>query len=241
MNPTQAQYVEEVQRTKAALAVNLISRPFDMIVLANGYQYETEYSLGPAWKKSDGNAKTWWANYGFEAVMPARNADDSWATDPNTDSVEGLQWTTRELQDFYKLYRSHFPVVPKFVLKTFSADEAGRVQFGDGPAMDFPVAKITRNDPTANFRSNFPPDIAFRVKDGVLEWFKISEYKAAYPLTVTATLAPPVEVPDAVVLMSVSMVLSNSEMTPAEKVARLKQIFGVGSAAKYEIPYSQIL
>jgi hypothetical protein len=37
------------------------------------------------------------------------------------------------------------------------------------------------------------------------------------------------------------MVLGNSALTQAAKVAQLKQMFGVGSAAKYEIPYSQVL
>jgi hypothetical protein len=240
MNPTKAELEEQIVQTKEALSVKLISYPFELVVLANHYEWERDYGM-PAYKRSDGNVKTWFGEQSLEAVMPARNADDSWATEPNVDSVEGLQWTTRELSDFYKLYRSHFPVIPRFVLKTFAAEEVGRCQFGDGPAVDFPLARITRNDPTAHFRSTFPQNIAFRVKDGRLEWFKISEYKAAYPLTVTATLAPPVEVPDAVLLMSVSMVLGNSALTQAAKVAQLKQMFGVGSAAKYEIPYSQVL
>lgn len=227
MSATWYDYQEQIRRTKAALEVKLIAEnAFDMVVLANGFQYETEYNLGPAWKKNDGNAKTWWAPYAFEACMPGRNPDDSFATVQNTDSDEGLQWTSRELQEFYKLYHSHFPVIPKFVLRQFSMEEAGRAQFGDGPAMDFPLAKVMRNDPTQTLKTTFPRDIAFRVKDGALEWCRISEYKAAYPLTVTATIPSANRPPASMIVMSASMILANPETTAEQKVEALRRILG---------------
>lgn len=226
-NPTTEYLQIQMAQKKAAVAARLISsRPDDGVVIANHYEWDVDYGM-PSAKKSDGNVKTWSFPYAFEAVMVARNADGSWATEPNhSRSVEGFQWVSRELGDFYDLYRSHFPQVPKFVTTMFSKEEAERFQFGFGPAVDFPLAQILRNDPLVNFKPTFPPDIAFRVKDGKLEWFKISEYKAVYPLTVTATLAPPSAAPDNVVLMGVSMIMSGSG-TPAEKVRMLKNMFGV--------------
>jgi hypothetical protein len=225
MNPSTADLQEQVRRTKAALAVKLISENWqDGIVLANGYQYETEWNYGPARPfVSDGRVKTWWFNSPIEAVMPGRNPDDSFAVVPNTDSEPGLQWTTRELQDFYKLYRTHFPMLPKFVLQSFPAEEAGRAQFGNGPALDFPMGKILRNDPTANFRSTFPPGIGFRVNaDGVLEWFKLSEYQKEYPPTGNGV--PPLNENPGDLLGQASAILF-SPGSQADKVAALRKLF----------------
>lgn len=222
-----AAYDAETQRVKAALGANLIrGNPFEMIVLANAEQYIKEGGPGNPWKVNDGRCKTWFTPYPFEAVYVARNADKSWATVPYTESDPGLQWTTRELQEFFSLYRSHFPQIPKFVTVDVSADEAGRLQFGDGPCADFPLAKLTRNaDTTANFRSSFPPGVGVVVRDGELVWFKLDEYRKAFPLTVTGRIPPPVATPDLMLLMFVKQITSNLGLTPAQQVVELRKLF----------------
>ena len=222
-----AAYDAETQRVKAALGVKLIAENWqDLIVLANAEQYIKEGGPGNPWKVNDGRCKTWFSPYPAEFVFVARNADKTWATVPNTDSDPGLQWTTRELQDFYKLYRSHFPQIPKFITINVPADEAGRLQFGDGPCADFPLAKVVRNaDTTANFRSTFPPGVGVAVRDGQLVWFRLEEYRKAFPLTITGTIPPPVAIPDTILLMYVSQIMGNGGNTPAQKVLELRKLF----------------
>lgn len=229
MVQTLEQYEQEISRVKSALSVKLISEnAFDLIVLASGYEYERHHNMGRPWPfVSNGNAKTWWnGGYAFEAVMPGRNPDNSWATEENTESVEGLQWTTRELMDFYKAYRSHFPRVPRFATQKFDAVEAGRCQFGDGPAVDFPLAKISRNaDTTANFRTTLPPGIGFKIENDQLLWFKLADYRAAFPITTAATVPPPVARPSGVVLMTIGMIYNNPNLSVDDKLAQIKAQF----------------
>lgn len=222
-----AAYDAETQRVRAALGVKLIAENWqDLIVLANAEQYIKEGGPGNPWKVNDGRCKTWFSPYPAEFVFVQRNADKSWATVPYTESDPGLQWTTRELQDFYSLYRSHFPQIPKFVTVNVPAEEAGRLQFGDGACADFPLAKITRNaDTTANFRSTFPPGIGVVVKDGELYWFRLDEYRKAFPLTVTGRIPPPVSTPDTMVLMFVAQITGNGGLSPAQKVEQLRKLF----------------
>lgn len=224
---TTAAYDAETQRLKAALGVKLIAENWqDLIVLANAEQYIKEGGPGNPWKVNDGRCKTWFSPYPAEFVFVARNADKSWATVPYTESDAGLQLTTRELQDFHRLYAKHFPQIPKFVTVNVPADEAGRLQFGDGPCADFPLAKIVRNaDTTANFRSTFPPGVGVTVRDGELVWFKLDEYRKAFPLTITGTIPPPASIPDTMLLMFVSQVMGNGGLSPAQKVVELRKLF----------------
>jgi hypothetical protein len=224
---TTAAYDAETQRVKSALGAKLISEnAFDLIVLANAEQYIKEGGPGNPWKVNDGRCKTWFSPYAAEFVFVARNADKTWATVPNTDSDPGLQWTTRELQDFFKTYRSHFPQIPKFITINVPIEDAFRLQFGDGPCADFPLAKISRNaDTTANFRSTFPPGVGVAVRDAELVWFKLDDYRKAFPINTTTNVPPPVAIPDTQLLFYVSQITRNGGLTPAQMVLELRKLF----------------
>jgi hypothetical protein len=225
-----AQYETEIAQKDKALELRLITQPNSGLeVFANDYEYQVRfaggYNANVSYKKSDGNAKTYWCDKGFEGVFPATNPDGSWATEKNQNTIESTQWMTREAYDFYRAYETHFPVVPKFVLNKVSDEEAQRFQWGDGPSAPFPVAQILRNDPTVNFKSTFPKDVAFRIApDGSLEFFKISEYRAAFPITQPPLVVPGANtMPDSVFLMTVSMIMSAPE-TQAAKVLKIKNL-----------------
>lgn len=230
MSPTVAFLDEEISNVRAALSVNLIrENKFEMIVMANNREYETVYNYGPAMPfRSDGNVKTWWnSGVGFESVMPAQTEDGSYLTDQNADSVEGLQWISPELQKFYKEYFKHFARVPKLILKKFSDEEAGRSQFGNGPTVGFPLAKILRNDPVSNLKSTFPPGIGLKINedDGELYWFKLAEYRAAFPIETLISIPPAVEVPAGKTLLTIEMIMGNPATTAESKVAAIKALF----------------
>jgi hypothetical protein len=222
---SQAERDSETQQVKAMMGAKLIvSSPFELVVLANESHAAQDYGFSPVSKP--GAVKTWWGDSAFEGVFVARNADGSWATEPINDSLEGFQWLTRELSDFYKAYRSHFPKVPKFVTRGIPTDEVQRAQFGPGPAADFPLAKILRDDPTVNFKSTFPQNVGLVVKDGELKWFKLSDYRAAFPINTTLNVPPPVAQPPLMVMGMVSMIFTNPELSAAQKVEAVKAAVG---------------
>jgi hypothetical protein len=227
--PTAAELDEEIKLIKAALDARLISLPFELTVFAN--QKHFLESLGMLWSPgqdgswvvSNGKAKTWTSYEGFEGVFVEKDSNGNWVTEPVANTVEGLQWTSIELYNFYRKYASHFPQVPKFVTKVIAKDEAERLQFGNGQALDFPLCKLLRNDPVVNFKSTLPRDIAFQVRNGELEWFKISDYEKAFPVSNVQVVPNPNENPK-VVLIAIDMFLK-SPMSDAEKVKKIKEIF----------------
>jgi len=227
--PTEEFLKNEVKQTQDALSVRLISEnDYDMIVLANGYQYERVFNYGPAVPfSSDGRVKTWWnGGQAFEGVFVARNPDGSWACELNQETIPGMQWATRELYDFYRLRNRDFPCVPKLVTRIIDANEAGRAQFGNGPAADFPLAKILRNDPTANFRSTFPRNVGLRINAlGGLDWFRLDAYDRAYPVTTTTTIGSPSERSPGVIMATLGMLFNNPNLSAAEKFAQIKALF----------------
>jgi hypothetical protein len=224
-NPSNAYLDAETAQVEKALEARIITSPFELIVVANGRHLEKMNAGTGQPFLNNGNVKTWFGDGELEAVHVGRKPDNAWDTEPNQNTIDGTQWTTRELYDFYRQYESHFPMVPRFVLKTYSATEVARCQFGHGPAVDFPLARIQRIDSSANFRSSFPKDIGFRVNDstGNLEWFRLSLYRAKYAASSPSTVVPPlVAKPAGAVLLAIQMILANPETSPEEKVARIK-------------------
>lgn len=211
----------EIKNVEGARRAGLIANNFELIVLANFDHYQRIGGMGIGYHANDGRVKTWYGSFGFQGVFAARAADLSYVTDPYSDSMRGLEATNRELMDFYKSYGpAHFPRIPRFVVTDVPFSEANRLQFGYGPGADFPVTKIE-----ASGQSNFPKDIAFVVKeDGQLYWFRISEYKTAFPITVTASIPSPVQVAPEITLLGVSMTLANPVMTPTQKVEEIRRI-----------------
>jgi hypothetical protein len=213
---------------KAMLAAGLIkSSAFDGDVVANDLGWLLDYGM-KAKLESNGRAKTWIFDRAFEAIQVGHNGDGTWATDANThDSIEGFQNIPRDVSDFYKKFRTYFHAVPRFVLQQYSEEEAGRLQFGDGPAVDFPLGKMLRNDPLVNFKPAMPQGIAYEImSDGELYWFKIAEWIAAIPAAPSqpqpgAPAQPPLS--DMLVLSSVSQILGGSD-SMAEKVQQLKAV-----------------
>ena len=220
-----AEQVEDIKNIEDTLAMGLIRwTAFEpMYVFANSLHYAKTFHFGEPVKVNDGKVKTWYTTADFTGVFVEQGANGAWVVEPNVDSVYGLQFATRELRDFYNTYRSHFPFIPKFVVKNIPFEEASRMQFGDGPGEAFPIAKVLNFN---EFKTQFPPDIAFRVKDGNLEWFKISEYKKEFPVNITVTLTPVVQIPNEVILMTVQMILMDENKSIPAKVLALKDLFG---------------
>jgi hypothetical protein len=218
----------EIDQLRAAFAVSLIkSHAFDGEAIANDLDWLENYGM-PAKLVSDGRVKTWIFPQSFEAVQVSHTDNGQWATEPNThDSIEGFQWLPRDVSDFYKQYRQHFPQVPKFITQGFSQAEAERLQFGNGPGIDFPLGKILRNDPLVNFKTTMPQGIAYVVQGGELAWFKTAEYRAAYPLPLSAPTQPTgPTLPDSTIVAGVRMIITDSSTTDTEKVQSFKQIVG---------------
>jgi hypothetical protein len=224
-NRSREQKLAEVDQLKAAFAVGLIkTNDFDGEAIANDVDWNVNYGM-PAAMRNDGRVKTWIYPQAFEAIQVGRDSAGNWSKVANTsDSLSTFEKVPRDVSDFYKLYRSHFQFIPEFVTVQYSKEEAERMQFGDGPAIDFPLGKMLRNDELVNFKPGLPQGIAYDfAPDGNLRWFKIAEYKAAHPFQVTGTIPPVNAVSDAVIVAGISMVVSSS-LSPAEKVKQFKEI-----------------
>lgn len=222
-------YDAEIADLKAALDARLISEsPFDIIALANAKHWRLAGSVGIPPSANDGKVKTWFYWSPFEAVVVARNPDGSWAEEAWGESLPGMELVTRELRDFYSAYnasaRPHFPTVPKFVRISVSAEEAGRINFGDGPGSDFPVAKITRQANQSSVLSNFPKDVAFALKDGKLVWFSIEDYKKNFPITVNANIPSPVAIPEGLLFMQLRSFTCPADATPSVAIPNARRL-----------------
>lgn len=213
VTPTVENLQEQISQLEAVEKLGVITGVSNrqVVALANGTHYLQKGGMGVPWNQP-GKVKTWFSPFEFIGVFVDRDPAGNWAVVKNEDSVEGLQWTSRPLMDFYKLYRSHFPYVPKFVKNFVSAEEAGRLQFGDGPAADFPVSMVNLSDG----RPQLNPDAAFRVKDGELEVFSIQEYTKEFPLVVI-TAVTPANLNPMMELMKISAVLQNGNMSAEQK------------------------
>ena len=225
-NPTPAQQQEEIDRVNAMINAGLIKEnAFDGItVVANALQWRKRYGFVASIEP--GKGKTWWTPNAIEAIVPAYNADGSWATVPNdNDSIPSFALYGREQSDFYKRYRTHFSEIPVLVSKVYSAEEANTYRFSDGPTEDFPLARIVRRDGGQSVNYHLPAGIALKyMEDGNLAHFRMEEYRLAYPLGNNITVAPPPDIPDAIILAGVDMILRGS--APAkDKVAKLKEMF----------------
>lgn len=227
LNPTTAQSIAEKLRVDAMLKAGLIreNASSGMVVVANAYSWERDFNQ-IANRVNDGNAKMWWARDAIEVVTIAHNPDGTFRTVENTGgSLPQYELLGRELSDFYKKYRRQLPLIPDFVLKSYTAEESQRRQFGEGPAEPLPLARYVRRDGGLTRDTFMPQTIAYKVMDdGSISWFSRREYEDAYPVDRDIQVAPPI-VEDAMIIAGVEDILA-LRISDKEKVSQLVAMFG---------------
>jgi len=173
--------------------------------------------------------------YNGRAVMivrPSRSkSNGGWGVAKNLESATlGADLISRDWQDFIRDYATQAFVeteglVPAFERVHYSAEQAGAMKFGNGPSADLPLSTFT-----VEGRPTHPPDIGYRViiRDGfdVLQAFKISEYRKAFPLQISTGL-PPVNVVPAIVLRSRALsALNDPALTIEQQLDKVREILG---------------
>lgn len=237
----------EIDRLEAAIGAGLISSRFDLTMAANYEHLRRKGMQGFPPTAAPGRAKTWYTYYGaFTGVVFERDANGDPVTVPYSDSIPGLQWTSRELQDFYKSYGpAHFGNnIPSLRPWLFDAAEAARFELGDGPfvqgpplsGVDFPLVKVL-----GQYRSNWPPNVGVVVRFGKwLQWFFLSEYKLAHPITTTVTIPLPYAIPAKDIVDAARSIIDNPNLTDEIKAAELDSIVTRAKGVQ-STPWQQIV
>lgn len=192
LNPTKDQIDESIADIEACARVRLIRDPGTLIdAYANGSHYRQK--VFNVWSNPD-PGKYWFQQFSqaFDGVFFKRNPDLSYMTEPIANTMQGMQWTHIDFYNFVRsAYSSHFALqVPWFEKLTVNWVDAERTNWVDGPGVDYPLAVVKPAEGPDPFRSSFPPDIAIAIRQDQAWWFRISEYRSAYPLTTVIQVPP---------------------------------------------------
>jgi len=216
---------EQIREFEDAEKVRLINDPVTGIVArANDKHFIQRQNFGNPNTMPSGGVKTWTYFLGdFKGVFFRRTQDGNWVKMAWSGTPHGsTENLNRGLIDFYVRYASHFKFIPSTSLIVVPEDEAQRVQYGPGPAADFPIAAWN----SLTNRSTLMPGIGFRFNAANdLEWFLISEYEAAYPIRNVAIIPKPGDSPEAR-LEKISSILAADMFTATQKDTAIAKIYG---------------
>jgi hypothetical protein len=199
-----------------------------LIAVANGKHFGQKTGGGPLNPRPGTIIKNWYFDLGeFEGVFCERDANGRWATTEYHASEPGLQYTCREFQDFLRTWggSEHFRNrVPKFVTRIVPAREAASVFYGNGPAADFPLARVIRQVESPTMSTTWNRQLGAHVgSDGQLKLFNIEQFKRVFPFVVTGQVTPPGGGASTFARIQAVNMLMQSDMSDDELLASIRE------------------